>query len=833
MSKLTLTSIGAGTAFQTAIAPINDNNNSIVVAIENTLSRDGTSPNQMAASLDMNSNQILNLPQPATANSPLRLQDLNDFVGGGTVTNIPAGGAAGAPLIKSSGTDYDVEWETIIPSIQPGSDAGISYRTTGVVSAQENVTFTGTGVYPLSVVTANPIIVGHSGITIGSSTVGQTFGLRFQWSTHDITKTYTAVSGDTTTTIATALTALIMADTTLHGTSDGLPIFAQSFGNSINVQYTHTLSATGSTPLTLTSTGTGTINVPAEVNVLDFAAFQIGRNVPSRAVNGDSLYSLDFTGRSTAGFDTHYAQLAVSAQTVTSGSQQGRFTLSVANNGNTADGVLYAERGLVLYNSSGTAATGGDKGFGSINLPSGATSGIFFDGADQFYKDAGAASLILTTSDKLAISGSGGVGINTTPTGNAFVSGLGAFISGLQTPTTGSGISLTGGATPVITARNYGTSTTLPLDVKHTILSTGANGSTNPAFQVDASASSIATGIKIAGAAAGSRTALSVISSGTNEGIDIDAKGSGTIRLGNTSTGAITLQRATTVNSSLTTTGQLTVSYGSANLTLQDTGTSFAYFQIIGSGGGTPVRTRIGTDSTAGGSLLGGTSANATVVGSIDNNKLQFGTNNAVTLTLHPSGGLALGSGLTGTDPGAGAFQTAAGITAGGAVTVTSSSASALTVGLNGATNPVLKIDASTASQAAGLSVKGAATGGTVAIAAIDSGSNTNITIDGKGTGTIGIGSVSTGAVTITPATNVVGVLTAASTTATPAGGSSAAKMQFGTTSGLGIYYGSGAPTVSAAQGSIYIRTDGSSTSTRLYVNTNGSTTWTNVTTAA
>jgi hypothetical protein len=72
-----------------------------------------------------------------------------------------------------------------------------------------------------------------------------------------------------------------------------------------------------------------------------------------------------------------------------------------------------------------------------------------------------------------------------------------------------------------------------------------------------------------------------------------------------------------------------------------------------------------------------------------------------------------------------------------------------------------------------------------------------------------------------------------ASQTATPSGGSTAARLIFGTTAGFGIYYGSGAPTVSAAQGSIYLRSDGSSTSTRLYVNTNGSTTWTNVTTAA
>lgn len=46
------------------------------------------------------------------------------------------------------------------------------------------------------------------------------------------------------------------------------------------------------------------------------------------------------------------------------------------------------------------------------------------------------------------------------------------------------------------------------------------------------------------------------------------------------------------------------------------------------------------------------------------------------------------------------------------------------------------------------------------------------------------------------------------------------------------IKMGSGAPTYSAPQGSVYLRTDGSSTSTRMYINTTGSTTWTNVVTA-
>lgn len=44
---------------------------------------------------------------------------------------------------------------------------------------------------------------------------------------------------------------------------------------------------------------------------------------------------------------------------------------------------------------------------------------------------------------------------------------------------------------------------------------------------------------------------------------------------------------------------------------------------------------------------------------------------------------------------------------------------------------------------------------------------------------------------------------------------------------------GSAAPTHTAAKGTLYTNTGGSSTSTRLYVNTDGGTTWTNVTTAA
>lgn len=90
-------------------------------------------------------------------------------------------------------------------------------------------------------------------------------------------------------------------------------------------------------------------------------------------------------------------------------------------------------------------------------------------------------------------------------------------------------------------------------------LAVGLNGATNPALKVDASTASMATGLLITGKAAAAGCALSVISSGTNEALTIDAKGSGTITLGGTSTGAITLTRAATCSATLGVTGAATL----------------------------------------------------------------------------------------------------------------------------------------------------------------------------------------------------------------------------------------------------------------------------------
>lgn len=69
--------------------------------------------------------------------------------------------------------------------------------------------------------------------------------------------------------------------------------------------------------------------------------------------------------------------------------------------------------------------------------------------------------------------------------------------------------------------------------------------------------------------------------------------------------------------------------------------------------------------------------------------------------------------------------------------------------------------------------------------------------------------------------------------TAVPAGGTAGAGVKFSSTTNLGMFFGSGSPTLSAAKGAIYLRTDGSTTNDRMYINTNGGTSWAAVITAS
>lgn len=148
--KLTLNDVGDLRNTTTAQTTINNNNALIETALENTLSRDGTSPNNMESSLDMDSNRILNLPTPINESEPLRLQDLNDFIGGGTINAIPAGGTTGQSLVKNSNADYDVGYANRVSSVALAlpadfSISGSPVTTSGTLTGSFVNSPTGTG----------------------------------------------------------------------------------------------------------------------------------------------------------------------------------------------------------------------------------------------------------------------------------------------------------------------------------------------------------------------------------------------------------------------------------------------------------------------------------------------------------------------------------------------------------------------------------------------------------------------------------------------------------------------------------------------------------------
>jgi hypothetical protein len=75
MAKLILRQLADLEDKESAVNNINLNSEDIEAAIENTLSRDGTSPNQMNADLDMNGRRMMNLPYPNSPTEPLRKGD--------------------------------------------------------------------------------------------------------------------------------------------------------------------------------------------------------------------------------------------------------------------------------------------------------------------------------------------------------------------------------------------------------------------------------------------------------------------------------------------------------------------------------------------------------------------------------------------------------------------------------------------------------------------------------------------------------------------------------------------------------------------------------------
>lgn len=193
MAKLTLSDLAGG---YLAITTINANHTLIENAFENTLSRDGTSPNTMLADFDMNSNQIINLGQPAQANDAVRLVDLQSA---SIVTQLPTQTGNANKYLKTDGSA--ASWQTA-PVVNAADYATLQLALTaaaGKVLYGGKATFTYTTAIDVPSNTLVRDVVFNSNVASAlSMSVTSATNITFENCTFKSAGTYSAVMDFTT-----------------------------------------------------------------------------------------------------------------------------------------------------------------------------------------------------------------------------------------------------------------------------------------------------------------------------------------------------------------------------------------------------------------------------------------------------------------------------------------------------------------------------------------------------------------------------------------------------------------------------------------------------------
>lgn len=184
MAKLTLTDLSTLSNQTSAISLLNSNNAAIETALENTLSRDGTTPNAMEADLDMNSNRIINLPEPVSGEEPARKADLDAVVAslgiGDALTTQPLSQFAPTSSAQLAGVLTDETGTGVVvfsasPSLTGTVDVTGSVHATVEVSAT-TLSGSGAGITALDAANLSTGMVSSS--RLGTGTADSTTFLR-------------------------------------------------------------------------------------------------------------------------------------------------------------------------------------------------------------------------------------------------------------------------------------------------------------------------------------------------------------------------------------------------------------------------------------------------------------------------------------------------------------------------------------------------------------------------------------------------------------------------------------------------------------------------------
>jgi hypothetical protein len=334
--------------------------------------------------------------------------------------------------------------------------------------------------------------------------------------------------------------------------------------------WTSGITLSGSGSITFAAASTGFINFAAVANGFirggtSTLTLQNSAGTSNLTINENGTATLRSTLTITGGGANITGAITVTASgvvvgTTTSGTAAQYNTL--VNTGGTTYFGVDSSLGTTLFNGAAYAAGISAPTTLILRISGGAVNVLTITATSSTF----IGSVIMTTGELQSTSASFRIHQTNTSGNIIVVPGTGGFIVNNKDDNQNNLIVSDAG---LVTARTGLVATSGGITATGTTHYLGATGSTNPAFSVNAAAGSSVTGVQIVSHALAGAADILVTSSGTNEGLTINAKGSGTIALAGVSTGIVTVGTSLTVTTNITvTSGSLTVSAGNIVVTL-------------------------------------------------------------------------------------------------------------------------------------------------------------------------------------------------------------------------------------------------------------------------
>lgn len=180
MAKLTTSDLTSLTNQASAVATINANFALVETAMENTLSRDGTTPNTMTADLDLNSNDLLNGGAASFTSLTVNGEAISDFVQ--AAENSASAAAASASAASSSASSAAASAASVTGSVASASASALSAAASAVSASAANTTAQG---YATSASAANVTAQGYATSASAAAGAAQAYmgGVFFDFAT--------------------------------------------------------------------------------------------------------------------------------------------------------------------------------------------------------------------------------------------------------------------------------------------------------------------------------------------------------------------------------------------------------------------------------------------------------------------------------------------------------------------------------------------------------------------------------------------------------------------------------------------------------------------------